>query len=325
MNSKFLPKLYKPDGVYIVKTTYLNKGELIMCKTIWKRLAGLLVFVLIAGFAPIAQANDYPEKNTKGKEPAKKDAANENLSGEERLNEDLKKAGMGTDDDGAPADDNPAKEPAEPQKPKLDKKDDRKQEHEEALKKCQALGCHVPKCIHDWSKYNLNLTDDQKECVKELQEKINNETIGINWCTLAAAKYYLEILLKDEKATPKQIESAKAEVKRIKTGMQAGYKQFDETYHIMILTAEQRQILEEKEKALKEHREICKPQHNPNCPFYQKDNKHSDHNPNEGNFIKYCCDKKHLSEGLFECPRNYKELRKDEPEGKHDKPEEKGR
>jgi hypothetical protein len=305
-----------------------------MCKVIGKWLAGLFVLALIAGYSPIAQAKDNQEKKSNNKETEAKAPENKEknknteektLSVEEMLNENLAEEGLAIDDDatpeGAVTTEPENKETTDDKKTDVDKKDAKehkkrdsdqcKREHEEALKKCRELECHVPKCIHEWSQYELKLTEEQRGRIKTVKDTINEETIGINWCTLISARHKLENLLKDKKSFPKQIESAKAEVKRIKEGMQAGYKKFNDTYHNLILSAEQRILLEERNRAIKEHQAKCKPQHNQHCPFYHKENNRPGHDFNEGNFIKYCNDEKHLSEGLFECPRNYNEIRKD--------------
>ncbi|MBI4833275.1 MAG: hypothetical protein HY811_00420 [Planctomycetes bacterium] len=297
-----------------------------MCKTTWKWLAGALILALVAGFSPNAQAKDNQEKENSGKHTeANSNDEEKSLTVDDMINEDLAKDGLAIDDDISPEETADNKNTEEAKPPKKEHKgpdvERRKQEHEEAIKKCQGMGCKVPKCPHDWSKYRLNLTDEQKTRIAHLKEEINDETIGMNWCTLTAARHKLEELRKDKKAFPKQIESAKATVKMIHDAMQRGYKKFNENYRNLILTNEQRELLKEKDRAMKEHMETCKPHHNPDCPFHLRDDKHSRHNVNEGNFIKYCNDEKHLSEGLFECPRNYRELMQEERKNRKEKPE----
>ena len=240
---------------------------------IWMGLmAGALGLVLLAGFAQVAQAQDDSDAPDQG--------------GQLR----------GVDE-----------EPAAPTEAQ-------KNEHEKNRKECLGRGCKMPKCIHDWSLYKLNLTPEQKQKVQELRDMINKKTVGMNWCTRTAAKHRFEELkkqnehIKDKAEKDKnhaEIEKAHAELKRINAGIEAGQKEFNETFKNKILNAEQLKKFLARQEAEKEHREVCSPKHHPSCPFYRKDNI-----KNEGRYIKYCQDEKHLGEGIFECP-GYKDGRKD--------------
>ncbi|MBI5778292.1 MAG: hypothetical protein HZA49_02425 [Planctomycetes bacterium] len=183
---------------------------------------------------------------------------------------------------------------------------EKKHDQEANRKRCQGLGCKMPKCIHGWSQYKLNLTPEQEKQAKELRERINKKTVGMNWCTRTAAQHRLAELKKDKKAGKSEIEKARAELKRINTGIEAGHKEFNDTFKNQILNAEQRQKFEARQKAEKEHRELCKPKHSPSCPYYRKDNV-----KNEGAYVKYCQDDSHLSQGIFECP-GYKDGKKEQ-------------
>jgi Spy/CpxP family protein refolding chaperone len=249
-----------------------------MRKILMSLMAGTLGFTLLAGLAMTAQAKDNDSADNPGNGSEIK-SANE--------------------------------------KPKTTT-DDKKHDQEKNRKECQGLGCKMPKCIHDWSQYELNLTPDQQNKVKGLKERINKKTVGMNWCTRTAAQHRLEELRKQKNPSKSEVEKARAELKRIKTGIEAGHKEFNDTFKNQILTAEQAKKFEARQKAEKEHRELCSPKHHPSCPFYRKDNV-----KNEGRYIKYCQDDSHLSQGIFECP-GYKEAKKEQRKEKNDQTEKKG-
>jgi hypothetical protein len=263
-----------------------------MDKMMKKLAVGLLGFALVTGVAWTVQAKDTQNENNKGKTPEVKENKDQPNTDSEPGSE-LR----GADE--------------QPSQPKSGNKS-------ENLKRCNGLGCHAPKCIHDWKKYELNLTAEQKKAAKELKDRIDKKTIGMNWCTLKAARHNLESLKKDKHADKTAIANAKAEVKRINSGIQAGYKEFNDAFKGQILNADQCKLFEDREKAAKEHRELCSPKHKPSCPFYRK----MDHNNDNGGLMKYCLDDSHLSQGLFECP-GYKETKKEEHKERKEKHEEK--
>ncbi|HLD35695.1 MAG TPA: hypothetical protein VJC37_03155 [Planctomycetota bacterium] len=249
-----------------------------MSKIAMSLVAGALGFAMLSGFALTARAQDEVE--------------NQGGSAEIR----------GVNEEPAP--------PTEAQK----------KGHEESRKRCQGLGCKMPKCIHNWEEYKLNLTPEQKEQVKELRDRMNKKTVGMNWCTRTAAQHRLaELRKKHEPDKNKsgiekdraELEKARAELKRINDGIEAAHKEYNEIFKGKILNAEQAKKFEAREKAEKEHRELCKPKHHPSCPFYRKDNVR-----NEGRYIQYVQDEKHLSEGIFECP-GYKEAKREEHKKEH--------
>jgi hypothetical protein len=257
-----------------------------MDKMMKKLAVGLLGFALVTGVAWTVQAKDTQNEGNKGKTPEvkeNKDAQNDESEPGAEIKGNWEK----------------------PTEPKGGNKS-------ENLKKCNGLGCIVHKCTHDWSKYELNLTEAQKKAVKELKDRIDKKTVGMNWCTLKAARHNLETLKKDKRANKTTIAKAKAEVKRIDDGIKAGYKEFNDAFKGQILNAEQRQKFEAREAAQKEHRELCSPKHKPGCPFYRKMDKNNDN----GGLMKYCQDDSHLSQGLFECP-GYKETKKEIKKEEH--------
>ncbi|MFA5794638.1 MAG: hypothetical protein WC980_06180 [Candidatus Brocadiia bacterium] len=209
--------------------------------------------------------------------------------------------------------DKPPAAAAEPKKATINLQDPEQkktQSHEGAGNKCKFLDCHNPKCSHDWSKYELNLTPEQTTQIKALKERINKTTVGMNWCTRDAARHRLAELRKDKKAGKTAIDQAKAELKRIVDGIAAGHKEYRESFLNQILTGDQRQKFLDREAALKEHQKMCQPKHNPNCQYYRKKNIN-----NEGDYIKYCEDDAHLTQGIFECP-GYKDAKREEHKAK---------
>ena len=172
----------------------------------------------------------------------------------------------------------------------------------QAKEECRILGCEVSSCFHDWGRFKLNLTPEQKKVLAWLKDTIDKTTLGINWCTRQAAALRLKKLEKDKGASEEGLVAARAEIKRIAEGIKAARQEFDERFREEILTDEQRQKQDEWKIAQADHKDLCQAKHKKKCPFHK--NKYRRKPPTGEGKKQFFLDEAHRTHGFFYCRDN---------------------